>query len=128
MLNQSSETPGLPSFAFLQSGSVNRRANANPDDKDFPRIDVSVDRAKNTISIETVNVTELAVYLSDAVVDLDKQVVIEVNGKPRIKKTFQRSLKEMLETRYYNNSGDYGLYPASVVIEDIDPNVPGKTP
>jgi hypothetical protein len=116
------------SVNWLKAMVINRRANANPGDKDFPSVDAKVDSAANRIVIETVNVTELEVYLSDAVIDLDRPVTIEVNGKEMVKGSFPRSLQKMLENRYYNNSGDYGLYPAMCLIEGIDANVPGKSP
>ena len=78
----------------------------------------------NTINIDTVNVLELYVYLSDEVVDMDKTVEIRVNGEQRVKKRFNRSLRFLLKTRFYNDSGDYGLYTARELIEDIDANVP----
>jgi hypothetical protein len=115
------------SVNWLKAMVINRRANARPGDKDFPRIQAKVDPATNRIMIETVNVTELEVYLSDALVDLDKPVAIEVNGKEMVKRVFPRSLQRMLENRYYNNSGDYGLYPAMALIEGIEANVPEKS-
>jgi len=115
------------SVNWLKAMVIDRRANARPGDKDFPRIDAKVDPATNRIVIEAVNVTELEVYLSDALVDLDKPVAIEVNGTEMVKKTFTRSLQTMLENRYYNNSGDLGLYPVKYLVEGIAKNVPGKS-
>lgn len=113
---------------WITAMRINRRANATPGDKDFPRIDAVVNHPGNRITIETVNVTELVVYLTDALVDLDKPVIIEVNGEVRVNKAFPRSLRGMLENRYFNNSGEYGLYTAWVRIDEIDANVPEKSP
>lgn len=105
---------------------INRRVTAKPGDPDFPRIKVDVDEGSNTIDIETVNVLELFVFLSDGIVDLDKPVTIKVNGEEKVKgRVYRRTLRHLLETRFYNNSGDYGLYTASERIEDIDANLPG---
>jgi hypothetical protein len=115
------------SINWCTASVINRRVTAKPSDADFPRIHVEVDAGANTINVETVNVLEMYVYLSDAVVNLDKPVTIKVNGDERVKrKMFNRSLRHLLETRFYNNSGDYGLYTASVRIEQIDANVPGS--
>lgn len=111
------------SVAWLKAGEINRRAAAKPDDADFPRIRASVNRGTNTIEIDTTNVFELWVFLSDALVDLDKDVTIKVNGEVRTKETFRRSLREMLENRFFNASGDYGVYVTSELIDEIDANV-----
>ena len=86
-----------------------------------------IERASNTISIETVNVLSLFVFLSDALVDMDKPVIIEVNGEERVNRMFQRDLRYMLENRFYNNDGYYGLYTAEVLISEIEPNIPEKS-
>ena len=105
---------------------INRRVTAQPGDDDFPTLKATVDKGSNSIDIETVNVLELMVFLSDELLDLDKPVTIRVNGEEKLRqRTVNRSLKHMLETRFFNNSGDYGLYTASLLVEDIDPNVGG---
>lgn len=101
------------------------RANARPADPDFPRIKAQVDRASNTIKIETVNVLQLTVYLSDALVDLDKKVLIEVNGKKVAEKLFARDMRRMLENRYRTDAYS-GIYTADLVVSDLEPNIPGK--
>jgi hypothetical protein len=133
---QRDPTPGTFSYKLgdVRFGSVNwctameinRRVTAKPDDPDFPRIAVDVDEASNTIQIEAVNVPEIFVFLSDGVVDMDKPVTIKVNGEEKVKdKLYKRTLRHLLETRFFNNSGDYGLYTASERIEGIDANLPG---
>lgn len=101
------------------------RANARPGDADFPHVKAEIDRASNTIKIETVNVLELKIFLSDALVDLDKKVAIEVNGKKISEKTYRRELRAMLENRFRTDAYS-GIYTADVVVTDIEPNVPGK--
>ena len=101
------------------------RANARPTDADFPHVKAQIDRDTNTVKIETVNVLELKVFLSDALVDLDKPVVIEVNGKKISEKTYRRELRSMLENRFRTDAYS-GIYTADVVVTDIEPNVPEK--
>jgi len=111
---------------WLQAYVVNRRATAKPGDEDYPFMHATIDRDSNTIAIETVNVLELRAFLSDALVDMDRPVTITVNGEEAWRKVPQRSLRFLLENRYYNNSGDYGLYTAAAFLDDIEPNVPGR--
>ena len=41
----------------------------------------------------------------------------------------KRDLRYMFENRYFNNSGDYGVYTAEMHLEDIPANVPkGDSP
>jgi len=112
------------SIAWLKALDINRRAAAGPSDPDFPRIQASIDQGTNTISIDTTNVFELWIYLSDALVDLGEEVTIEVNGEVRARDTFRRSLRDMLENRFYNASIDYGVYVRAELIDEIDANVP----
>jgi len=102
------------------------RANARPGDPDFPHVKAQIDRASNTIKIDTVNVLELKVFLSDALVDLDKKVVIEVNGKKVEDKVYTRDLRTMLENRFRTDAYS-GIYTAEEIVSDIEPNIPGKT-
>lgn len=123
-------------FEFLAAGAewgaanwcvirkLNRRATALPEDEDFPRVVAEIDTASNTIALETVNVFELAVYLSDALVDLDRAVTIKVNGEEKFSGMLKRDLQFLLENRYYNNSSDYGVYTASVLLEGLEANLP----
>ncbi len=113
---------------WLKANETLVRAGASPSDKDFPRIEARIDKSSNTIHIETVNVPSLYVYLNDALVDLDKDVVIEVNGKKAFSGKVNRKLSYMLENRYYNNSADYGLYVGEQLISEIELNIPGKSP
>ncbi len=114
------------SINWCTATNINRRVTAQPGDADFPRIQARIDRGTNTIEIECVNVLEMFVYLSDSLVNLDKPVTIKVNGEEKVsRKMIKRSLRDLLETRFFNNSGDYGLYTASERIEEIDANLPG---
>ena len=109
------------SIFWVKASHITRRPTATPEDEDFPRIKAVADRSKNTIVIDTVSIVDgVWIYLSDALVDLDKPVTITVNGKERLTETFDRSVQTMLENRFFNNSGDLGIYTAEVLIEDID--------
>ena len=42
-----------------------------------------------------------------------------VNGEEKLNQVFERDLRTALENRFYNNSGDCGVYMAQVLIEVI---------
>ena len=98
---------------------------SDPDELPVRPDGAEVDRASNTIKINTVNVIELKVFLSDALVDLDKKVVIEVNGKKVADKLYRRDLRTMLENRYATDAYA-GIYTSDEIVSDIEPNIPGK--
>ncbi len=112
------------SVAWLTADNINKRASAKPGDPDFPLMEAEIDKAANAIRIRTVNVTDLSVFLNDGLVDLSKPVVIEVNGKERVKDMFARDLLFLFENRYFNNSGDYGVYMNKASVTGIELNVP----
>jgi hypothetical protein len=111
---------------WCKAENVTRRATASPNDKDFPRISAKINRAKNSIEFDTVNVKEMQIFLNDALLDLSKTVTIHVNGEEKFKRAPRAGLLTMLENRFYNDSGDYGLYTFKVPISDISANVPGR--
>ena len=78
-------------------------------------IKVSVDRESNTISLDSTSVERVKLYLNDAIVNLDKPVVIVRNG---IDYTYQpsRSVGTMLEV--FANSLDGAVFPA--IIQQVD--------
>ncbi len=111
------------SINWCTAVEINRRVTAQPGDADFPRLEARING--NTIELETVNVLELIVYVSDALVDLDAPVTIKVNGETKVDgEMLNPTLRHVLQTRFWNNSGDYGIYSASRRIEDVDPNLP----
>jgi hypothetical protein len=111
---------------WCKAAEINRRVTAKPTDPDFPRFHAVVDRGMNRIEIESVNVSEMEVFLSHALVDMSRKVTIVVNGETLYSRTPQPSLRRMLENRFFNNSQDYGLYTDQVLLEDIPANVPGR--
>jgi hypothetical protein len=56
-----------------------------------------IDREKNSITITTKHVTELRLHLADAMVDLDREIAVTVNGTTTKKKA-ARSASVMLES------------------------------
>jgi len=79
-------------------------------------IKVSVDRDSNTISIDSDRVERVKLYLNDAIVNLDKPVVIVRNG---VDYTYQpsRSVGTMLQV--FANSLDGAVFPATIQEVDI---------
>jgi hypothetical protein len=79
-------------------------------------IKVSVDRDSNTISIDSTSVERVKLYLNDAIVNLDKPVVIVRNG---IDYTYQpsRSVGTMLQV--FASSLDGAVFPATIQEVDI---------
>jgi hypothetical protein len=116
------------SVAWLKATDPRVRAGARPGDPDFPLLKAQVDRATNTIHIETVNVLELSIFLSDALVDLAKPVRIVVNGEERANRLFPREMRTMIENRFFNDDGSYGVYTAKLTIGEIPPSIPEKSP
>lgn len=114
------------SASWCQASMVNRRVSAVPSDADYPKMYARIDPATNTIVLDTRNVVELRIYLSDALVDMDKTVTIMANGAEVWKSVPKRSLRQMLDNRYFGNSGDYGLYTDSILIEGLSRNIPGS--
>ena len=78
-------------------------------------IKVSVDRDSNTISIDSTSVERVKLYLNDAIVNLDKPVVIVRNG---IDYTYQpsRSVGTMLQV--FARSLNGAVFPA--IIQQVD--------
>ncbi len=58
-----------------------------------PFLSAEADRDSNTIRIEAKNITEVSLFLNDALIDLDKEFTVVVNGK---------ALTEKLERNFHN--------------------------
>ncbi|HLQ37543.1 MAG TPA: hypothetical protein VK348_07065, partial [Planctomycetota bacterium] len=76
-----------------------------------PRFEVEADRKTNRIVVKARGIEGFALYLNDSLVDLDKEYVIEVNGKAFTEKR-SRSRSTMLELLVKKLDANY-LYPAS---------------
>ncbi len=70
-----------------------RRAFANP-----VEARAELDREANAIRITTRHVDEITLHLSDAMLDLDREVTVVVNGSTRAKKKVERSVKTLLDS------------------------------
>jgi len=81
-----------------------------------PKVVASVDRASNTVTIEASKVANLVVYLNDELLDLEKPVMLVVNGKS-FERTVERSAVEMVKNQY--SVGDWGRVFTSSVIQDV---------
>ena len=80
-------------------------------------MEVSVDRATNTITINTVGVYSLQVWVNDLIVDLDQEVTVVRNGVP-YKVTFSRSLGTVIEC--FEQGYDAGaVYTAKLAKLDV---------
>jgi pimeloyl-ACP methyl ester carboxylesterase len=51
--------------------------------EDRPMVKVSADREKNRIEVTARNIEQVRLYLNDAIVDLDKEITLVLNGKIR---------------------------------------------
>lgn len=72
-----------------------------PDRTKDARLDATVDRASNTINIQCDGIARYFLFLSDAVVDLSKPVIIKTNDQER-KESLPPSL-ETLKTCFFDN-------------------------
>jgi hypothetical protein len=95
----------------------------DPTEGGFAKVKVAVDRATNTISIDSDAVYRIKLYLNDVIVDLDKPLIIKRNG---IDYTYQssRSVGTMLEV--FISSFDGAVYPAVIPEVDIPQPEPTK--
>lgn len=81
-----------------------------------PYLEVSADRAANRITVTARNVSDFGLYLNDALVDLDKDVTIVVNGKALAPMRFERNLRKLCET-IYRGRDPGAVFPADRTIE-----------
>jgi hypothetical protein len=80
--------------------------------------------APNTISIDTVNVQTLRIYLNDQMVDLGKPVSVKVNGKTRFSDVVPQSIDEMLKDQIFLGRG----WRYFTAIIDLDLTEPTSRP
>ncbi len=73
---------------------------------DYPTFRASLDRENNKIKIDSKGISKFYLRLNDEVVDLDKNVVVEINGQEVFNAIVKRDLDELLKTAYY--TGDRG--------------------
>jgi hypothetical protein len=80
--------------------------------------------APNTISIDTLNVQALRLYLNDQMVDLGKPVTVIVNGKTRFSDIVRQSIDEMLKDQIFLGRG----WRYFTAIIDLDLTQPTSRP
>lgn len=100
---------------WVKMGQAPVLASVPPDKRPF--LDVEADRAANRISVKAVNVNSFGMYLNDALVDLDKEITVIVNGRALPSVKLVRSLQRMCD--YVGRMGrDPGfLFPAETTVE-----------
>jgi hypothetical protein len=77
-----------------------------------PTVEAQVDREANRITVTGKGVASGAVYLNDALVDLDRPVELVCNGVARIERP-QRNL-EFLLSQAYNSNDASRVYTAKI--------------
>ena len=93
----------------------------------FSKISASVDEAENTIDVKTEGVEIFKLYLNDRMVNLDRPVKINVNGKPHTERQFTRSLDTFLQY-YSKNQVDPGLQPTAIIELKVPVAAPESKP
>jgi len=88
----------------------------DPEAEDKPEILAEIDREKNAIVITSKGVLSVTLMLNDALVDLDKEVLVICNGVDH-KDTFQRNLTTALEQFF--NSNDPGRIYTTYQLYDL---------
>lgn len=81
-----------------------------------PRIDVSVDRASNTVTIDADAISTVTVYLNDRLVDMDAPVKLLINGTAH-EELVPRNRRYMLDLAF--NSGDWGRVFTGFITRDV---------
>ena len=101
------------SYFAMSTGEIEAEAlKKDPDKKKPPRFAVKVDRAANKLVIQTHRILGLMISLNDRILDLDKDVTFEVNGKVLYNGRPSRSLEAITSTM--DDTGDWSrIYPWS---------------
>ena len=72
-----------------------------------PRIEVTADRAKNKVTIKARNVSEVRILLNDLLVDLDKEINFDLNGKiVKVKRSRNKNLLWDTDRGFVVSRGD----------------------
>ncbi len=108
------------SSGWLQVLVMNNTNTMKDGDEDVPSATAEVDKASNTIDIKTNRVGSLRIFLNDKIVDMDRPIVINLNGKTRWEGTKERNLLSMLDMMFTNLAGNYDIYTNFIEIEEED--------
>lgn len=85
-----------------------------------PKITVTVDKEANRIDVESVGISTVTMWFNDAIVDLDREVVVVCNGE-EYTDTFGRSLSTALE-QYFRSNDPSRVYSAGQVYDLPEPD------
>jgi|GEM_PF-1973746 len=106
--------------AWLKIDVMNNTASMKIGDEDLPYVDAKVDRESNSFNITSNRVGRFRLFLNDKLVDMDKKITVNLNGKKRWEGTKERNMLLMLNMLYENWAGDYEVYTNYIDIEEED--------
>ncbi|MEQ8764751.1 MAG: hypothetical protein RL885_12545 [Planctomycetota bacterium] len=87
----------------------------------YPQFQASLDREANKIKVDCKGISKFYFRLNDAVLDLKKEIVVEINGQEAFKKKVERNVDEMLDTAWLTGER------ARLWTRMIEVNVPADT-
>lgn len=109
------------------TGTLNIQA---PNKRDEPTtVKVQFRRDSNTVDITSTNLGEFVLCLNDDLIDLDKEVVVTVNSKETLRRTFVREVQTLIEQA--DVFAEYGrVFPvtARVIVQSAAPAAAEKKP
>lgn len=108
------------SNGWLQVLVMNNTNTMKEGDEDVPSVVAEVDRASNTFDIKTNRVGSLRIFLNDNIVDMDRPIIVNLNGKTRWEGTKERNMVTMLDMMFSNLAGNYDIYTNFIEIEEED--------
>ncbi len=108
------------SNGWLQILVMNNTNSMKEGDEDVPSVVAEVDKASNTFDIKTNRVGKLRIFLNDNVVDMDRPIIVNLNGKTRFEGTKARNMDRMLDMMFTNLAGNYDIYTNYIEIEEED--------
>jgi hypothetical protein len=91
----------------------------DPEADEKPELTAEIDREKNVIAITSKGISKVTLMLNDALVDLDKEVLVICNGVEH-KDTFRRNLTTALE-QFFNSNDAGRIYTAFQVYDLPEP-------
>ncbi len=107
---------------WVQMGLAERLADVSAEN--LPLLEVKADRATNTITITSKSVSDCRLMLNDALVDLEKDVTLVVNGKARKSARIPRdSIKRLAET-VFQVRDNTALFTAEQIVDLKDTEAP----
>jgi poly(3-hydroxybutyrate) depolymerase len=83
----------------------------------YPRLQGTIDRAKNRISVEATGVELARIYIDDRLLDLKKPVAVAIGTGTRVKKKLEPEFRAILES-WRSRRDENLVYPAFV---EVDP-------